>query len=235
MRLPILYVDSGKGGVGKSLFSLAVVDYFLENGKKVLLIEADIYSQDLFLTLKNDRENIAAATIDLTGSDGWLKLVACLEKFADHCAVINSGTNIVDGVLKHGKILIESLPELKREVLVFWILNRHRDSLRKFKELMEKLPSLSIYLFRNMFFGEWEKFSFFNSSEEKKLLQGEGKENKVFDFPEMADRVAESISNERLSIGSGIKNLSLGERSELKRWRKLCFETFEAIPGLRHE
>lgn len=234
MGQPILYVDSGKGGVGKSLFSLAVVDYLLENGRKILLFEADIYSQDLFLTLKNDRENIAAATIDLTGSDGWLKLVACLEKFADHWAVINSGTYIVDGALKHGKILIESLPELKREMLVFWILNRHRDSLRKFKELIEKFPSLNAYVFRNMLFGVGEKFSFFNSSEEKKLLKEYGKGRRIFDFPEMADRVAESISNERLSISSGIRNLTLGERCELKRWRELCFENFDAIPGLRH-
>ena len=52
----------------------------------------------------------------------------------------------------------------------------------------------------------------------------------------MADRVAESISNERLSISSGVRNLSLGERCELKRWRKLCFEVFDDIPGLmRHE
>lgn len=236
MGLPIFYIDSGKGGVGRSLFSLAAVDYLLESGKKVFLIDADIHSQDLFFAFERDRENVNAAIMDLTSSDGWLKLVEVLEKFADRSIVINSGANVLEGTLKHGRILLESLPELKRVMFVFWILNRHRDSLRKFKELMEKFPSLNIYSVRNMIFGEPQKFSFFNSSEEKKLLEGDGKEKKVFDFPEMADRVAESISNERLSIGNGIKNLSLGERCELKRWRKLCFEVFDGIPGLQqHE
>lgn len=234
MGLPILYIDSGKCGVGKSLFSLAVVDYLLENGKKVFLIDTDTYSQDLFLAFEKDKENVNAAIMDLACLDGWLNLVAYLEKFTDRYAVINSGSNIVDGVLMHGRTLLESLPELNREMFVFWILNRHRDSLRKLKELI-KFPSLNIFAFRNMLFGEPQKFSFFNSSEEKKFLEGDGKEQKIFDFPEMADRVAESISNERLSIGNGIKTLSLGERSELKRWRNLCSEMFDAIPGLRHE
>lgn len=236
MSVPIFYIDSGKNGVGKSLFSLAVVDYLLENGKKVLLIDSDIYSHDMFLSFeKKDKENVNAAIINLTCSDGWLNLITFLEKFADHHVVINSGSNVVDGVLMYGSTLLESLPELKREMFVFWILNRHRDSLRKFKELIEKFPSLNIYVFRNMLFGEPEKFSFFNSSEEKKLFEGDGSEKKIFDFPEMADRVAESISNQRLSISNGIKNLSLGERCELKRWRKLCSEIFDSILGSQHE
>lgn len=231
MGFPILYIDSGKCGVGKSFFSLAVVDYLIENGKKVLLIDADTHSQDLFLAFEKDKGNVDAAIMDLTCSDGWLNLVVYLEKFSDHYAVINSGSNVVDGVLTHGRTLFESLPELKREMFAFWILSRHRDSLRKFKELMEKFPSLNIYIFRNMLFGVSENF-FFDSSKEKKLLEGDGKERRIFDFPEMADRVAESISNERFSISDGIKNLSLGERCELKRWRKICFEIFDAIPGL---
>ena len=79
MGLPIFYIDSGKGGVGKSLFSLAAVDYLLENGKKVFLIDADIHSQDLFFAFERDRENVNAAIMDLTSSDGWLKLVEVMD------------------------------------------------------------------------------------------------------------------------------------------------------------
>ncbi|WP_296303725.1 AAA family ATPase [uncultured Desulfovibrio sp.] len=236
MGLPIYYVGGSKGGVGKSLFSLILVEYLLSKNKKVLLFDADMQNRDLFLAFENDSGTIATTTVDLDSSSEWLRILSFIEKHGDHHVVINSAANNTDGTLRYGPILLEGLPELKREMFFFWLLNRQRDSLNKFSDLKRIFSSAKIFAVRNLYFGNQEKFSFFNSSSEKKELEDNKKDNRVFDFPEMADRVAESISNERLSIGNGIKNLSLGERCELKRWRKLCFEVFDGIPGLQqHE
>ena len=44
---PIYWVGGSKGGVGKSMMTIATVDYLLERGKKVLLVECDTSNPDV--------------------------------------------------------------------------------------------------------------------------------------------------------------------------------------------
>ena len=53
MSKSIYLIGGSKGGVGKSLVSLTTVDYLLEKGESVLLIESDINSPDVWKALKD--------------------------------------------------------------------------------------------------------------------------------------------------------------------------------------
>ena len=48
MNASIFYVGGSKGGVGKSKLSFALIDYLLDDGKKVLLLESDTSNPDVF-------------------------------------------------------------------------------------------------------------------------------------------------------------------------------------------
>ena len=41
MNMPIFYVGGSKGGVGKSKLTFALIDYLLDDGKQVLLLESE--------------------------------------------------------------------------------------------------------------------------------------------------------------------------------------------------
>ncbi len=53
----VFYVGGSKGGVGKSLFSFALIDYLLEKDRKVLLVDTDTDNPDVYKAHKNRRCN----------------------------------------------------------------------------------------------------------------------------------------------------------------------------------
>lgn len=52
---------------------------------------------------------------------------------------------------------------------------------------------------------------------------------KSLTFPELADRVSDDIYSKRLSITNALKELPLGNRAELSRWRNEVKKTLEEI------
>jgi MinD superfamily P-loop ATPase len=48
MNIPMYYVGGSKGGVGKSLFSFALVDYLLNQERNVLLVDTDTDNPDVY-------------------------------------------------------------------------------------------------------------------------------------------------------------------------------------------
>jgi cellulose biosynthesis protein BcsQ len=48
MNTQILYVGGSKGGVGKSTLAFALLEYLMERGTKILLLETDTSNPDVF-------------------------------------------------------------------------------------------------------------------------------------------------------------------------------------------
>ena len=49
----VFYVGGSKGGVGKSLFSFALVDYLLNRNANILLVDTDTDNPDVFKAHKD--------------------------------------------------------------------------------------------------------------------------------------------------------------------------------------
>ena len=220
----IYLIGGSKGGVGKSLLTLAVVDYLQELGEKVLLIESDTSNPDVWKTCK---DSIPAELVDLDGADGWIQLVNLCDSHDDSIIVINTAARNNKGVSAYGETLNSTLAELKRKLVTLWVINRQRDSLELLREYMDTLVNATVHVVRNGYFGDENKFELYNGSKLRKDIEERGGQS-LF-FPDLADRVSDDIYSSRMSIARAAAELPIGNRAELKRWRH---ETGKMLGGI---
>lgn len=214
MAKSIYLVGGSKGGVGKSLVTMAVVDYLQEQGESVLLIESDTSNPDVWKAYKDSTET---ELISLDEADGWIQLVNLCDSNLDSIVVINTAARNNKGVSAYGETLNSTLAELKRKLVTLWVINRQRDSLELLKEFMDAIPNSHIHVIRNAYFGEEKKFELYNNSKLRKAIEERG--GKSLTFPDLADRVSDDIYSKRMSIAVALKELPIGNRAELMRWR----------------
>lgn len=215
----IYMVGGSKGGVGKSIVSIALIDYLRVQNKEILLIETDTSNPDVYLS-HEEKAGIEAVALNLDDRNGWIELVNLLEK-TEKPVVINTAARSSPAVSSYGETLNIALSDLNRELVVFWIINRHRDSVKLLRDFMDAIPLAQISVLRNLYFGNEDKFEIFNKSKTAQKVQ-------AFNFPDLADRVSGALYDDRLTISEALepKKLPMGDRAELQRWKNECHETF---------
>ncbi len=214
-------IGGSKGGVGKSTLCIALLDTLLFDANNertnidVLLIESDTSNPDV---AKMYKDVTKTELIDLDHRNGWVDFVNVCDENPNSVVVVNTAARNNSGVASHGENLKISLEELNRDLITFWVVNRQRDSLELLKEYMQTFSESDIHVVRNNYFGEEQKFELYNSSAIKKNIEEKG--GKSINFPEVADRISDDLFTRRLAINKAIADLPLGNRAELKRWRK---------------
>jgi hypothetical protein len=91
------------------------------------------------------------------------------------------------------------------------------------------------YVVRNGYFGTPDKFTLYQESQLRKTIEMKGRS---LDFPDLADRVADELRSQRISIRKAAEVMQIGQRAELFRWRELCDDMFSkviSIEGTTHE
>jgi hypothetical protein len=217
MTNPIFLVGGGKGGVGKSMLSMALLDYLRTAENAPLLIETDTSAPDVWKAYKNDVENHC---IDLEQKDGWLELLDVLDRNADTATVINTKAANQVGLRKFGGMLTEALRQQKRKLVALWVIDRKRDGLELLSGFVETLAQderVEVHVVRNLYWGDEAKFDMYNGSQLRKEIEGRG--GRTLNFPDVADRVAEAINRERMPIHKAREELPFGSRVELCRWQ----------------
>ena len=222
--MKIYFVGGSKGGVGKSFVSMALADYLTQcKGRKIKLIESDTSNPDVGKTFKED-ENTEVISFRLDEADGWIELVNICDG-SDSDIVVNSAARSNEAVANFGGTLTGSLDELKMDIVTFWVINRQRDSIELLKKYMEAIPG-ELHVVRNTFYGDAAKFELFKNSKTRTDAEARGI---TIDFPDLADRVADNIYSNRLTISKALATEPLGNRAELKRWRSVVWKAFEDI------
>ncbi|KPC31075.1 Uncharacterized protein ABJ99_4891 [Pseudomonas syringae pv. cilantro] len=211
----IYVVGGGKGGVGKSFTTIALIDSLEQAGVKVLVIESDTSNPDVW---KMYKDQIETRLIDLDDANGWIDLVNACDEFKDHVVVINTAARNNKGVVAYGETLNSTLVELGRELTTLWVINRQRDSLELLKEYRDALPGTKVHVIRNGYFGDEQKFELYNFSKTREMIESEG--GKSLLLPDLADRVSDDLYSKRLSISKAMIDLPIGNRAELSRWRR---------------
>lgn len=212
----IYQINGGKGGVGKSFVCMALIDYLKQINEKVLVIETDTSNPDVY---KIYHQITDCSLVDLDTADGWIDLVNTCEKYSDYAVVINTAARNHKGMEQYGSLLTDTLEELNRELVTFWVINRQRDSVELLKNFVQIVPAHIIHVMRNEYFGSLDKFELYNSSELKKAIEENG--GKSVMFPEIADRVSDEIYSKRISIENALSSMPIGNRAELSRWRSI--------------
>jgi hypothetical protein len=210
----IYWIGGSKGGVGKSMMTFAMLDYLVERGDKILLVDCDTSNPDAWKTY---RDLVPTELANLDEVDGWIHLVNTCEAHRGSVIVINTAARNNVAVKRFGQTLSGSLDELGLKLVVLWIINRQRDSLDLLKEFIEAMPSAEVHVVRNAYFGEEARFELYNTSSLRETVEGRG--GKSVTLPDLADRVADDLYTKRLSISAAAKTLPIGNRAELGRWR----------------
>jgi hypothetical protein len=226
MERPILLIGGGKGGVGKSLLSVALVDYVSVTDGRPFLVETDTSVPDVFKTYSGD---IDAELVNLDEREGWIELVNLVDSHPDNTIVINTGARNQTGISNFGRTLSKALPQLGRKLVVFWLIDRKRESLELLSDFAGALPEAAIHVVRNMYLGTERKFELYNGSKMRASIEQGG--GRSLNFPELADRVTDAMNKGRLTVAKAAGELSLGDRIELERWREECKEMFTEMIG----
>lgn len=221
----IYFVGGGKGGVGKSTVSIALIDFLLKENKEILLVETDTSNPDVG---KIFSKIVPVEAINLDFKEGWINLINKAEEHADKDIVINSAARNNIGLVKYGAMLCDALEPLDRQLDTIWVINRQRDSLNLLVEYMNTIGRGRISVLRNLYFGTSDKFELFNNSKVKKTIEEERAGN-VLDFPDLADRITDIMTEKRLSFDGLYKDVALGDRIEIDRFRGHCREIFEQL------
>ncbi|CAM4396435.1 Uncharacterised protein [Bordetella pseudohinzii] len=194
----------------------------MARGESVLLIESDTSNPDIY---KMYCEELETRLLDLDTADGWIDLVNSCDERKDHTVLINTAARNNKGVAAYSQTLKNTLKELERELVTFWVINRQRDSVELLKEYMEELPDTRVHVVRNGHYGEEAKFELYNDSKLRKQVEDAGGQSLM--FPDLADRVSDALYSQRLSIRAALESMPIGNRAELQRWRAAAQKMFE--------
>lgn len=220
---PIYMVGGSKGGVGKSFVTLALVDYLRRTEANVVLVETDTSNPDV---MKAVHDEIVCGSCDLDDVSGWIDFVNFCDAHRDATVVVNTAARSQAGVAQYGGTLASTLDELARRLVVLWVINRQRDSLELLLRFGATFPNALTHVVRNGYFGPPEKFTLYRDSQLRKAVEAQGQS---LDFPDLADRVADELRSQRLSVHKAAETMHIGERAELLRWRAVCSTMFARV------
>lgn len=215
----IFVVGGGKGGVGKTTVAMGVVDTLLTKGECVVVVESDDSNPDVYKSLD---KIVECKLCNLDTEEGYIRLGGIIEANQDACIVVNTAARATDALVKHGGIIADTVAELGRELVMLWPMNRQRDSIGLLKNFLDNQEGFSAtYAVLNTYFGAEEKFARYSTGTQKDRVT-----NTII-FPELNDLVADKLIDNRLALSNADEQLSIAERSALRRYRDTVKKAIE--------
>lgn len=218
----IVFIGGGKGGVGKSLVTMATVDVLLTLGETVVLVESDDSNPDVYKALNG---LVQSVVLNLDDEDGYLSLCSVIESNHSAYVVINTAARATSAIVKHGGIVADTAKQLNRELVMLWTMNRQRDSVELLREFLDGMGEefTATHAVLNTYWGGAEKFMRYNNSKQKDRVTS------TLTFPELNDMVSDKLNDNRLALSNAEAGMTIAERSVLSRFRKA---TGEALNGV---
>ncbi len=225
VNAPIIFVSGSKGGVGKSITTMAVLDYLGAKQQMAKLVDADPSNPDVF---KSYNRALESEQVDLDDVEGWIQLVNICDSPSFKTVVVNTPARNNDGVRKHGGVLTGALKELGRPLVTLWIINRQRDSLDLLAEYLDLTAGHGIvHVVQNGYFGEEKKYELYQASAIRDRVAAQN--GKTLFLPDLADRVTDELYSKRITLAQAVSQMKIGDRVELQRWRAAVAEMLGSI------
>jgi hypothetical protein len=207
----IIVIGGGKGGVGKSTVSLALLDALLYAGNEPVYVETDDSNPDVYKAVS---ELVTSEFCSLDDESGWIKLGGIIEANPKTNIVVNTAARITDSLIEHGSILTDVANALKLKLIMLWPLNRQRDSLELLKNFVDsKQGYAATYALLNTYFGKEDRFVRYHSTKLKDQVTD------TIVFPELNDLLADKITDQRLALWNADTKLGIAEQSALHKYR----------------
>ncbi len=216
----VIIVGGGKGGVGKSTVSVALLDMLKTEQRNVVYVETDDSNPDVYKMVNG---SVKSEVCNLDNEGGFLKLGGIIEANKDCCIVVNTAARATEQIIEHGYMITETATEVGMEAVMLWPINRQRDCLELLKSFVDKASGYkATHVIVNQYFGSADKFALYNGSKLKGQVE-------TIIFPELNDLVADKITTERIALWENTKKFSIAERSVLSRYRTQATEALKVV------
>ncbi len=217
-----------KGGVGKSFASFAFGDWLIADRKIIpLIIDADMRNPDvarLFADVAPTRQ------LDLREHDGWIELASLLSEATQSEILISLPAGIGDMLDREAADWLESMQQLHRDVVLYWVINRTADSVNLLRSALRTFQghARAMVVIRNLFFGDADRFRRWNDSKTRQaFLEAGGLE---IELPDLHERIADLTAMALPAVPfSRADTLRFGDQAELRRWRQRTSAAFDSL------
>jgi hypothetical protein len=214
MANPVIMVNGGKGGVGKSFNVIAVTDFLRRIGVEVILVESDNSNPDV---AKCYQGIVRVELINLETANGWIDFLNVCNANPNAVIVVNTRAANKEGLENYATMARDGLRKLQRPFVVLWVLNTQRDSVELLHDFLELLPGTQVHAIKNLHCGRSVEFAEYEQSEARAIIETMG--GRTGTLPVLASYVTDQMYNQRLSIEAAAEvNFGLG--IEVERWRK---------------
>jgi len=231
----VFYVGGSKGGVGKSIVSMSLIDYLVSRfaeTKKTILIETDDSNPDVGCIYGHTPDNIPVETVVLDEREnGWISLFEAIEAHRGNFIVINSAARSNTGLKMHGRNFALSLEEMGIDLVSLWPLNRQADSVHLLIEYLSVVDYGMTCPIRNTYFGAPNEFVIFDdiytSGKDATYLQERCPARNILDFPSLNDLIALRMYSNRMKIKDVAATLPIFQRQLFRTWREKIYKVFD--------
>jgi hypothetical protein len=228
MRDTIFYVGGGKGGVGKSMTSMTLVQFLIDrygDSKSIYLIETDDSNPDVGRVYKGKIPTMGA-TMD-EDEKGWILVTNLIEQSHDTLFVINSAARSNMGIRKNGRNFAAVLEsgKIPYDLVILWPLNRQKDSVILLEEFLRYVTCGLVYPIRNNYFGKAEDFTLYAKylGESNSLRS---RIAKTLDFPALADIIADDFHMGGKTVSETADSLGAFAGQSFLSWRNQVYSMF---------
>lgn len=228
----LIYVGGSKGGTGKSMVCMALVDYFRKTSPKdgILIFETDSSNPDVG-RLYYDTKGVTVSGLMLNEEDsGWMEMIDEVDSTKAQHIIINSMAASNLGVQTQGSLLDKNIIEgnLPVKFSVFWVMNRNKDSVTLLRDFLIHMKSAVVYPVLNLYFGKEDEFSFYRSSIDVHEMIAERGGRQII-FPNLNDLIADKLYTDEINLEKLPASLKLGMRTGLERWLSVVKSVFDEV------
>jgi hypothetical protein len=215
----VFFVTGSKGGVGKSVGAIALLDYFEMGNRQVSLVETDTANPDVGKAYQKNVKSFSLVNLD--ENEGWLDLLDIVDASKDDEVVVNTAARNNEGVNRYGSMFDDKLNEFGWSFISLFLINQQRDSCEMLTEYMNVVQHGRIHVLRNRFFGMAPSlFELYDNSPLRKAV--EERQGLSLFLPQLATRVTNLVQSNRLTLERARETATLGSRAEIERWRCEC-------------
>ena len=237
--LPVVLFHGDKGGVGKSTTCAAFTDWMIKKQLPAALVDGDTQNPDVSRMFG---DSMPVSNANLRVHDGWMDLTDFIILHTDKVIIISLPAGIGSEFRKEADRFCLVLKMLGRPLVMFWVINRLLDSVNLLSEATHTIGDHlhRKFVVKNLFFGEADKFTRWESSETRKRFDKSG--GQTICLTELQERTVDKLFSDNDNImpfssavvpmidaQSSPHGLTPSENLELICWLQNNHKTFDDL------
>ena len=231
-----IYVTGGKGGIGKSTFTLILVDYMAQQAK-VLLIDTDPTNADSSAAYKNGKdESVSTLRAKIraedssgqTDSSGLIDTLNIADNGPAEVTIVDAPAGDSTLLVSAGSIITEACKQAGIESVFVWLVDStDRTPVNALHGAWDAIKGADkVIIVKN--YRKGTNFEFFDNS---KTISGINQSDNVqiIDLPKIASRLEEHMRVDRMTWYEIATQTPLGNRVEGERIRRAMHATLKEV------